>query len=155
MIDANRSHSRCGQFPWATSRAYAAAVRALSRSGSAVPRRSPKRARSFGFFAGFTLTTLLVVSATTSTPSVAQEDTEGITGYVACLDAAVRSIDDGRSSVAAVAAAAKGACTARFPELAKAPGKASAAAQRKYEQRVQARQMELSVMVVQDLRGQP
>ncbi len=97
---------------------------------------------------------LLAVWAVTSMPALAQEEeTEGITGYVACLDAAVRRIDDGRPDVAAIAAAAVGACVARFPEPI--PGKVSAAAQKKYQRRVQARQMELSVMVVQDLRGQP
>lgn len=120
----------------------------LARPGTA-------RLWALRLLAGPTLAGLLATWATISTPALAQEETEGITGYVACLDQAVRRVDDGRSDVAAVAAAAKGMCTARFPEPVQAPGKVSAAAQRKYEQRRQARQMELSVMVVQDLRGQP
>jgi len=39
--------------------------------------------------------------------TVAQEENEGISGYVACLDAAARRMDDGRSDVAAVAAACR------------------------------------------------
>ena len=80
-------------------------------------------------------------------PSVGQAETEGISGYVACLDAAAHRIDDGRSHVASVAAAIKGMCAAQYPE----PAGATAAARAKSE----ARQMELSTMVVQDLRGQP
>jgi hypothetical protein len=85
-------------------------------------------------------------------PSVAPGENEGISGYLACLDAAARRMDDGRSDVASVAAAIKGVCAARFPEPAKAPGAAMSAAAR---QKSEARQMELSTMVVQDLRGQP
>jgi hypothetical protein len=119
-------------------------------------RRSRARERALRLFAGATMAGLLSACATTSMPSVGQGENEGISGYVACLDAAARRMDDGRSDVAAVAAAIKGMCTARFPEPAKAPGAAvSAAAQKKYEERMQARQMELSTMVVQDLRGQP
>jgi len=88
---------------------------------------------------------LLPACATTSMPSVAQGESEGVSGYVACLDAAARRIDDGRSDVRSVAAAIKGMCAARYPEPT------SAAARAKSE----ARQMELSTMVVQDLRGQP
>jgi hypothetical protein len=88
---------------------------------------------------------LLPACATTSMPSVAQGENEGFTGYVACLDAAARRIDDGRSDVRSVAATVKGMCAARYPEPT------SAAARAKSE----ARQMELSTMVVQDLRGQP
>jgi hypothetical protein len=91
---------------------------------------------------------LLPACATTSVPSVAQGENEGISGYVACLDAAARRIDDGRSDVASVAATIKGMCATRFPEPAKAPGAAA-------RQKSEARQMELSTMVVQDLRGQP
>jgi hypothetical protein len=88
---------------------------------------------------------LLPACATTSMPSVAQGENEGVSGYVACLDAAARRIDDGRSDIRSVAAAIKGMCAARYPEPT------SAAARAKSE----ARQMELSTMVVQDLRGQP
>jgi hypothetical protein len=115
--------------------------------------RSGSRRRWLSFFAGLTMTGLS--SAGVPMPAMAQEETEGITGYVACLDAAVRRIDDGRYDVPAVAAAAAAACVARFPEPATPPGKVSAAAQKKYERHLQARQMELSTMVVQDLRGQP
>lgn len=131
-------------------------LRAVSRTGSTVAaacalgvnrtkvaRRINALERALRLFAGL---------ATTSMPSVAQEENEGISGYVACLDAAARRMDDGRSDVAAVAAAIKGVCAARFPEPAKAPGAAMSAAAR---QKSEARQMELSTMVVQDLRGQP
>jgi hypothetical protein len=119
---------------------------------TASPRSGTGR-RWFGFLAGLTMAGSF--SASVPMPAVAQEETEGITGYVACLDAAVRRIDDGRSDGAAVAAAAAGACVARFPEPATPSGKVSPAAQKKYERHLQARQMELSTMVVQDLRGQP
>jgi hypothetical protein len=120
--------------------------------GIAWPQNGPRR-HWVTFFAGLTMAGLF--SASAPMPALAQEETEGITGYVACLDAAVRRIDDGRYDVAAVAAAAAAACVARFPEPATPPGKVSAAAQKKYERHLQARQMELSTMVVQDLRGQP
>jgi hypothetical protein len=126
-------------------------IKATFANGSAWL-RSGTRSR-FGFFAGLTIAGL--IAAGVPMPAMAQEETEGITGYVACLDAAVRRIDDGRSDVAAVAAAAAAACVARFPEPATLSGKVSPAAQKKYERHLQARQMELSTMVVQDLRGQP
>jgi hypothetical protein len=90
---------------------------------------------------------LLPACATTSVPSAGPGENEGISGYVACLDAAAHRTDDGRSHVASVAAAIKGMCAAQYPE----PAGATAAARAKSE----ARQMELSTMVVQDLRGQP
>jgi hypothetical protein len=128
-------------------------IEAKFADGSAASRQSGSGRRWLGFFAGLTMAGLSL--AGWPMPAMAQEETEGITGYVACLDAAVRRIDDGRSDVAAVAAAAAGACVARFPEPAMLSGKVSAAAQKKYERHLQARQMELSTMVVQDLRGQP
>jgi hypothetical protein len=88
---------------------------------------------------------LLPACTTTSMPSVAQGENEGLSGYVACLDAAARRIDDGRSDIRSVAATIKGMCAARYPEPT------SAAARAKSE----ARQMEMSTMVLQDLRGQP
>jgi hypothetical protein len=103
--------------------------------------------------AGLAIASLLPACATTSMPSAGPPgEDQGISGYVACLDAAARRMDDGRSDVASVAAAIKGVCAARFPEPAKAPGAATSAAGR---QKSEARQMELSTMVVQDLRGQP
>ncbi len=112
------------------------------RQCAALPRtRSPAR------LAALTVLALLPACATTSVPSVGQGENEGISGYVACLDVAAHRIDDGRSHVASVAAAIKGMCAARYPE----PAGATAAARAKSE----ARQMELSTMVVQDLRGQP
>jgi hypothetical protein len=139
-------------------------LRAVSRTGSTiaaacalgvnrtkVARRINALERALRLFAGLA-TACLLPATTTSMPSVAQEENEGISGYVACLDAAARRMDDGRSDVAAVAAAIKGVCAARFPEPAKAPGAAMSAATR---QKSEARQMELSTMVVQDLRGQP
>jgi Bacterial regulatory helix-turn-helix protein, lysR family len=140
-------------------------LRAVSRTGSTVAaacalgvnrtkvaRRINALERALRLFAGLATACLLPACTTTSMPSVAQEENEGISGYVACLDAAARRMDDGRSDVAAVAAAIKGVCAARFPEPAKAPGAAMSAATR---QKSEARQMELSTMVVQDLRGQP
>ena len=139
-------------------------LRAVSRTGSTVAaacalgvnrtkdaRRINALERALRLFAGLATACLLPACTTTSMPSVAQEENEGISGYVACLDAAARRMD-GRSDVAAVAAAIKGVCAARFPEPAKAPGAAMSAAAR---QKSEARQMELSTMVVQDLRGQP
>jgi hypothetical protein len=105
------------------------------------------RARRGARLAALASLALLPVCATTSMPSVGQAETEGISGYVACLDAAAHRLDDGRSQVASVAAAIKGMCAAQYPE----PAGATAAARAKSE----ARQMELSTMVVQDLRGQP
>jgi hypothetical protein len=90
---------------------------------------------------------LLPACATTSMPAVGPGENEGMSGYLACLDVAAHRIDDGRSHVASVAAAIKGMCAARYPE----PAGATPAARAKSE----ARQMELSTMVVQDLRGQP
>src|SRR5262249_6455632 len=58
---------------------------------------------------------LLSACATTSMPSAAPGENEGISGYVACLDAAARRVDDGRSDVASVAATVKGMCATRFP----------------------------------------
>jgi hypothetical protein len=141
-------------FPSMTRGAHVPPVarRPFSANRSPTIGRSPQPKRLFGFFAGLTVAGFLAACVTTAAMAQ-EEETEGITGYVACLDAAVRRIDDGRSDVAAVAAAAKGACAARFPEPI--PGKVTAATQKKYEKRMQARQMELSVMVVQDLRGQP
>ena len=105
------------------------------------------RARRGARLAALASLALLPACATTSMPSVGQAETEGISGYVACLDAAAHRIDDGRSHVASVAAAIKGMCAAQYPE----PAGATAAVRTKSE----ARQMELSTMVVQDLRGQP
>ena len=103
------------------------------------------RAPSWARLAALASLALRPACATTSMPSVGQAETEGISGYVACLDAAAHRIDDGRSHVASVAAAIKGMCAARYPEPT------SAAARAKSE----ARQMEMSTMVLQDLRGQP
>jgi hypothetical protein len=128
----------------------AALPAALTLGGNA--RRIVVRQRALIPFTCVAIACLLPACATTSMPSVAQGENEGISGYVACLDAAARRIDDGRSDVASVAAAIKGVCAARFPEPAKAPGAATSAAAR---QKSEARQMELSTMVVQDLRGQP
>jgi len=105
------------------------------------------RARPWARLAALASLALLPACTTTSMPSVGQAETEGISGYVACLDAAAHRIDDGRSHVASVAAAIKGMCAAQYPE----PAGSTAAARAKSE----ARQMELSTMVVQDLRGQP
>ncbi len=92
----------------------------------------------------------------TSILSVEQGGTEGISGYVACLEAAAQRLDDGRSGVATIAAAVRSACAAKFAEPAKMPGATmNAAARKKYEERRQARQLELSTMVVLDARGQP
>jgi hypothetical protein len=102
--------------------------------------------------AALAIASLLPACATTSMPSAGPGEDQGISGYVACLDAAARRMDDGRSDVASVAAAIKGVCAARFPEPTKAPGAATSTAAR---QKSEARQMELSTMVVQDLRGQP
>ena len=107
-------------------------------------------------FASLAVSFLLAACATTSMPSVEQGDTEGISGYVACLDAAARRLDDGRSDVATIAAAVRSACAVKFAEPAKKPGATmNAAARKKYEERLQARQLELSTMVVLDARGQP
>lgn len=122
----------------------AAAVAALDTGR---PWAALLRARWRARLAAFVILTLLPACATTSTPLAGPGENEGISGYVACLDAAAHRIDDGRSHVASVAAAIKGMCATRYPE----PAGATAAARAKSE----ARQMELSTMVVQDLRGQP
>jgi len=107
-------------------------------------------------FAGLAVSCLLPACATTSLPSVEQGENEGISGYVDCLDAAARRLDDGRSDVATIAAAVRRACAAKFAEPVKMPGATmNAAARQKYEERLQARQLELSTMVVLDARGQP
>ncbi len=50
----------------------------------------------------------------------------------------------------------KSACAAKFAEPVKMPGATmNAEARKKYEERLQARQLELSTMVVLDVRGQP
>jgi hypothetical protein len=144
MLHRNGSHRKDVRPPWARLRTDAV------RAGR---RRSAPREYLVALLGG--LATVFLACAATTMPSMAQEESQGITGYVACLDEAARRMDDGRSDVAAVAAAVKNVCVARFPEPTRAPGKASEAAQKKYEQRMQARQMELSTMVVQDLRGQP
>jgi hypothetical protein len=137
-------------------------LRAVSRIGSTVAAACATGTTAAGWIAalqralillaGLATACLLPACATTSMPSVAPGENEGISGYVACLDAAARRMDDGRSDVASVAAAIMGVCAARFPEPAKAPGAAMSAAAR---QKSEARQMELSTMAVQDLRGQP
>jgi hypothetical protein len=111
------------------------------------PRALHVRTRSRARLVVLAVLAVLPACATTTSPSVGQGENEGISGYVACLDAAAHRIDDGRSHVASIAAAIKGMCAARYPE----PAGATAAARAKSE----ARQMELSTMVVQDLRGQP
>ena len=128
-----------------------AALRGLGVNGTTVVSRIHAVRRAHILFLCLAATCLLPACATTSMPSAAPGENEGISGYVACLDAAARRIDDGRSDVASVAATIKGMCATRFPEPAKGPGTMSAAARQKSE----ARQMELSTMVVQDLRGQP
>jgi hypothetical protein len=106
--------------------------------------------------AGLAASFLLPACAMTSMPSVEQGESEGTSGYVACLDAAARHLDDGRSDVATIAAAVKSACATKFAEPVKTPGATlNAAARKKYEERLQARQLELSTMVVLDARGQP
>ena len=106
--------------------------------------------------AGLAVSCLLAACAATSIPSAEQGESEGISGYVACLDAAARRLDDGRSDVATIAAAVKAACAAKFAEPVETPGATlNAAARQKYEERLQARQLELSTMVVLDARGQP
>jgi len=106
--------------------------------------------------AGLAVSCFLPACATTSMPSVEQGESEGISGYVACLDAAARLLDDGRSDVATIAAAVRSACAAKFAEPVKIPGATmNPAARKKYEERRQARQLELSTMVVLDARGQP
>jgi hypothetical protein len=111
------------------------------------PRAALLRARCRSHLAALAVLALLPACTTTSMPSTGPGENEGISGYVACLNAAAHRIDDGRSHVASVAAAIKGMCAAQYPE----PAGATAAARAKSE----ARQMELSTMVVQDLRGQP
>jgi hypothetical protein len=111
------------------------------------PPTAPPRAGCRPRLAALAILAVLQACASTSMPSVGQGENGGISGYVACLDAAAHRIDDGRSEVASVAAAIKGMCAASYPE----PAGATAAARAKSE----ARQMELSTMVVQDLRGQP
>jgi hypothetical protein len=129
-----------------------AAVRGLGVDATMVAPRIHALERALIPFLCLAATCLLAACATTSMPSAAPGENEGISGYVACLDAAARRIDDGRSDVASVAATIKGMCATRFPEPAKAPGATTRAAAR---QKSEARQMELSTMVVQDLRGQP
>jgi hypothetical protein len=129
---------------------------AASAIATAVARRIGARERAPVLFGGLAIACLLCACATTSAPSVAQGENEGMSGYIACLETAVRRMDDGRSDVPTLAAAVKGVCAARFPEPATKPsGTMNAAARQKYEQHIQARQMELSTMVVQDVRGQP
>ena len=133
-----------------------AAARAISVNRTTVARRIGAPGRALVLFIVPALACSLAACATTSMPSVEQGENEGISGYIACLETAARRMDDGRSDVATLAAAVKGACAARFPEPAVKPGGTmNAAARQKYEQRMQARQMELSTMVVQDVRGQP
>jgi len=128
-----------------------AAVRAFGADRTAVALRIHALERVLVPLACLAAACLLAACATTSMPSAAPGENEGISGYVACLDAAARRVDDGRSDVASVAATIKGMCATRFPEPAKSGAAMSAAARQKSE----ARQMELSTMVVQDLRGQP
>ncbi|MGA8649066.1 MAG: hypothetical protein WB677_00295 [Xanthobacteraceae bacterium] len=107
-------------------------------------------------FAGLAISCLLPACATTSMPSVEQGESEGISGYVACLDAAAWRLDDRRSDVATIAAAVRSACATKFTEPVKMQGATmNAAARQKYEERLQARQLELSTMAVLDVRGQP
>ena len=147
-------------FDWKDLRFLPAAAPSGSMPAAAsvttVAPRIGARERALVLFVSLAVACLLPACATTSTPSVAQGENEGMSGYIACLETAVRRMDDGRSDVATLAAAVKGVCAARFPEPAPKPsGNMSAAARQKYEQRIQARQMELSTMVVQDVRGQP
>ena len=128
-----------------------AAGRALGVDETSVALRIHALGRALIRFVCLAAACLLSACATTSMPSTAPGENEGISGYVACLDAAARRVDDGRSDVASVAATIKGMCATRFPEPAKSGAAMSAAARQKSE----ARQMELSTMVVQDLRGQP
>jgi len=128
-----------------------AAVRTFGGARTAVAPRIHALERVLVPLACLAAACLLAACATTSMPSAAPGENEGISGYVACLDAAARRVDDGRSDVASVAATIKGMCATRFPEPAKSGAAMSAAARQKSE----ARQMELSTMVVQDLRGQP
>jgi hypothetical protein len=120
---------------------------AVAARNTPPPRAAFLPARCRARLAALAVLVLLPACATTSVPSAGPGENEGISGYVACLNAAAHRIDDGRSHVASVAAAIKGMCAAQYPE----PAGATAAARAKSE----ARQMELSTMVVQDLRGQP
>src|SRR5262249_31248513 len=87
-----------------------AAGRALGVDQTTVAPRIHAFERALILFVCLAAACLLPACATTSMPSAAPRENEGISGYVACLDAAARRVDDGRSDVASVAATIKGMC---------------------------------------------
>jgi len=103
------------------------------------------------------LTCSLTACTTASTYSPAQQSlNDGLSGYLECLNAAVYRIDDGKRDVSSVAHAVKEICAQEF--VSSVEGRSATldlATRRMYEQRSEARQLELSTMVVLDARGQP
>lgn len=106
-------------------------------------------------FAALAVSFLLPVCSTTSMLSVEQRETEGISGYLACLEAAAQRLDDGRPD-------RRSSYFFRASAFMVAPGilagSANFAAQALFTRRRslrRARQLELSTMVVLDVRGQP
>ena len=76
--------------------------------------------------------------------------------YVECLEAAARRVDDGKKSVMTAAHEIKEICAPEFVSSAIGQSAAQAAkTQRISQERLQARQLELSTMVILDQRGQP
>ena len=103
---------------------------------------------------GVTASSSFTACTTASTHSPAYQSlNDGLSGYLECLNAAVYRIDDGKRDVSSVAHAVKEICAQEF-----AKGQCATldpAMRRIFEQRSEARQFELSTMVVLDARGQP
>ena len=89
------------------------------------------------------LTCSFTACTTTSTHSPAYQPlNDGLSGYLECLNAAVYRIDDGKRDVSSVAHAVKEICAQEFAKGQSAT--LDPATRRIYEQRSEARQLELS-----------
>jgi hypothetical protein len=100
------------------------------------------------------LTCSFTACTTASTHSPAYQSlNDGLSGYLECLNTAVYRIDDGKRDVSSVAHAVKEICAQEFAKGQSAT--LDPATRRIFEQRSEARQLELSTMVVLDARGQP
>jgi len=81
---------------------------------------------------------------------------DALSDYVECLEAAARRVDDGRKSVMTAAHEIKEICAPKFVSSVIGQSAAQdAKTQRMSQERLQARELELSTMVILDERGQP
>ena len=109
--------------------------------------------RVFSSFAG---SIVLLAACSTTPPATDQEKRDAMFAYLACLHAAARQADDGKSDASTIAFGIKSRCLVEFTVVMKlqAQSAPNPEARRMFEERFEKRQLEIATSVVLDERKQ-